>query len=188
MRLPVEGRLGKSLACGQWLAGPEDEAEASEIAGFLVELGCGPCSNQTHGGQVPGSCSPRALGWGKSVVYWLVSGCENTEQEVGGQGRSRRRRTTETQKTPSVGAGRAGVLRHRVDFSKEAFGVKEREPSLCLEASDLSVGVYVQLKTCGCVCIVCVYVHASSWVLWVYMSLCVWAGHVTACGCVWLSG
>lgn len=56
MRLPVEGRLGKSLACGQWLAGPVDKAEASEIAGLRGELGCGPCSSQTCGGQFAGSC------------------------------------------------------------------------------------------------------------------------------------
>lgn len=36
MHLPVEGRLGKSLACGQWLAGRGDRAEASEITGLRV--------------------------------------------------------------------------------------------------------------------------------------------------------
>lgn len=106
------------------------------------------------------------------MVCWLVSGCENTEQEVRGQGRSKRRRKTEAQKMPSVGAGRAGVLKHRVDFSKVAFCVERREPSLCLEASDLSVGVYVQLKTCGCVCSLCVCASQFVGTVGVYESLC----------------
>lgn len=70
---------------------------------------------------------------------------------VKARGGAEGRGNTEAQKTSSVGAGRGGILGYRVYFSKKHL-IQRRDSTCGPEASRLSMGIYVQLKTYGSVC------------------------------------